>query len=225
MTRWWRPGASEILLVYMLLATIGFIWDWQPSPSAGKESTLATFLVTAFLGWRVARGGRISRMTLILISGGSYVVAVLSVARRWDFTFLALVIISAAQVALLASPPVYGRTRRPVPIPARAPGWAQLVRRPPAWLLPWGLLAGVLVSLACLGSMDITAIAGCRPAASDACSALAEGYPLRWLTAIQGTPLISKEALLRDSVQWALGCTSLLYLAWLWLTPPADLPN
>jgi hypothetical protein len=71
--------------------------------------------------------------------------------------------------------------------------------------------------------MDVTTIAGCRPAASDACSALAEGYPLRWLTAIQGTPVISKEALLRDSVQWALDCTSLLYLAWLWLIPPADL--
>jgi hypothetical protein len=70
--------------------------------------------------------------------------------------------------------------------------------------------------------MDFTTVAGCRPAASDACGAWAEGYPLRWLTAIQGTPLISKEALLRDSVQWALGCTSLLYLAWLRLTPSAD---
>jgi hypothetical protein len=30
-TRRRRPGAGEILLVYMLLATIGFIWDWQLS--------------------------------------------------------------------------------------------------------------------------------------------------------------------------------------------------
>lgn len=226
MTRWRRPGAGEILLVYMLLATIGFIWDRQLSPSAGKESPLTTILVTAFLAWRVSRGGRISRMILILISGGSYAAAALSVARRWDFTFLALVIIGAAQVALLFSPPVYGRTRRPGPIHVRAQSWAQLLPpRPPTWLLPWGLLAGVLVTLACLGSMDVTTIAGCRPAASDACSALAEGYPLRWLTAIQGTPVISKEALLRDSVQWALGCTSLLYLAWLWLIPPADLSD
>jgi hypothetical protein len=224
-TRWRRPGADEILLVYTLLATIGFIWDWLLAPSAGKESTLATFLVTAFLAWRVSRGGRISRMILVLISGGSYVVAALSVARRWDFTFLALVIISAVQIALLVSPPVYGRTR-PAPVQVRAQSWPQLLPpRPPAWLLPWGLLAGVLVTLACLGSMDFTTIAGCRPAASDACSALAEGYPLRWLTAIQGTPVISKEALLRDSVQWALGCTSLLYLAWLWLMPPADLSD
>jgi hypothetical protein len=225
-TRWRRPGADEILLVYMLLATIGFIWDRQLSPGAGKESPLATILVTAFLAWRVSRGGRISRMILILISGGSYAAAALSVARRWDFTFLALVIIGAAQVALLFSPPVYGRTRRLGPIHVRAQSWAQLLPpRPPAWLLPWGLLAGVLVTLACLGNMGVTVIAGCRSAASDACSALAEGYPLRWLTAIQSTPVISKEALLRDSVQWALGCTSLLYLAWLWLIPPADLSD
>jgi hypothetical protein len=225
-TRWRRPGAGEILLVYTLLDTIGFSWDWLQSPSAGKENTLVTFLVTAFLAWRVSRGGRISRMILILISGGFYVAAVLSVARRWDFTFLALVIIGAAQVALLFSPPVYKRTRRPGPIHVQAQSWSQLLPpRPPAWLLPWGLLAGVLVTLACLGSMDFTTIAGCRPAASDACGALAEGYPLRWLTAIQGTPVISKEALLRDSVQWALGCTSLLYLAWLWLMPRADLSD
>ena len=222
MTRWRRPGADEILLVYMLLATIGFIWDWLLAPSAGKESTLATFLVTAFLAWRVSRGGRISRMILVLISGGSYVVAALSVARRWDFTFLALVIIGAAQVALLVSPPVYGRTRR-APIEVRAPGWARLVRRPPAWLLPWGLLAGVLVTLACLGSMDWVAVPGCRPAASSACIALAEGYPLRWLTAVQpDVPLISKGALFKDCAQWALVSTSVLYLAWLWLTVPDE---
>jgi hypothetical protein len=44
------------------------------------------------------------------------------------------------------------------------------------------LLAGVLLTLAGLGHMDWVTIAGCRPAASDACRTLAEGYPLRWLT-------------------------------------------
>jgi hypothetical protein len=123
-------------------------------------------------------------------------------------------------VALLVSPPVYGRTR-PTPIPVRAQGWTQLVRRPPAALLAWGLLAGVLLTLACLGSGDFIAIAGCRPAASDACIALAEGYPLRWLTAQQNDPVILKGALLRDCAQWALASASVLYLAWLRLTAPA----
>jgi uncharacterized membrane protein AbrB (regulator of aidB expression) len=27
-TRWRRPGVGEILLVYLMLAAIGFIWSW-----------------------------------------------------------------------------------------------------------------------------------------------------------------------------------------------------
>ena len=224
MTRWRRPGADEILLVFLLLDAIGFICSGL-SHSASPRNPLPSFLTDLFLAWRVSRGGRISRMILIIGSGGSYAATALTVARRWDVAVVALVLISAVQVALLVSPPVYGRTR-PAPIQVRAQSWSQLLPpRPPAWLLPWGLLAGVLVTLACLGSMDFTTIAGCRPAASDACMAMAEGYPLRWLTAIQGILVISKEALLRDSAQWALGCTSLLYLAWLWLMPSADLSD
>ena len=219
MTRWRRPGADEILLLYVLLATIGFIGNWL-SRSAGSQYPLPAFLITAFLARRVSRGGWFARRILVVASFASGTVAVTVVARRWDLTVMALVIIAAAQVALLVSPPVYGRTRR-VPIPVRAPGWTRLVRRPPAWLLPWGLLAGVLVTLACLGSMDWVAVPGCRPAASDACIALAEGYPLRWLTAVQtNVPVIAKGALLKDCVQWALASTLALYLAWLWLTVP-----
>ena len=224
MARWRRPGANEILLVFLLLDAIGCICSWL-SHSYSPQNPLSTFLSTAFLAWRVSRGGWISRIILIVTSGAAYAVTALAVARLWNVAVVALVIISAFMIALLVSPPVYGRTRS-TPIQVRAQSWSQLLPpRPPAWLLPWGLLAGVLVTLACLGSMDFTTIAGCRPAASDACSALAEGYPLRWLTAIQGTPLISQEALLRDSVQWALGCTSLLYLAWVWLMPSADLSD
>ena len=161
-TRWRRPGAGEILLVYVLLAAIGFTWNWL-SRTYGSPAPLWSFLIAAFLAWRVSRGGRVSRMILVIASVASCAMAVLAVARRWDLSVVALVIIGAAQVALLVSPPVYGRTRRPGRSSARAPGWAQLVRRPPAWLLSWGLLAGVLVTLACLGSMDWVAIPGCRP--------------------------------------------------------------
>ena len=223
-TRWRRPGAGEILLVYLLLAATGFSLNWL-SHTYRSPAPLWSFLIVAFLTWRVSRGGRIARIILVLGSVASCATAVLAVARRWDLSVLALVIIGAAQVALLLSPPVYGRTRRPAPVPARAPGWAQLVRRPSAWLLSLGLLAGALVTLACLGSMDWVAIAGCRPAASDTCIALAEGYPLRWLTAHQNMPVIAKAALLKDFAQWALASTSLLYLGWLGLTAPAGLPE
>ena len=208
--------------MYVLLAAIGFIGNWL-SRSAGSQQPLPSFLITAFLTWRVSRGGWFARRILIVASFASGAVAAVDVARRWDLTVMALVIIGAVQVALLVSAPVYGRTRR-TPIPVRAPGWARLVRRPPAWLLPWGLLAGVLVTLACLGSMDWVAVPGCRPAASDACSALAEGYPLRWLTAVPtNEPLISKGALFKDCAQWALISTSVLYMAWLWLTVPNEI--
>jgi hypothetical protein len=223
-TQWRRPGAGEILLVYLLLAATGFSWNWL-SHTYSSPAPLWSFLIVAFLAWRVSRGGRISRMILVIGSVASCATAVLAVARRWDLSVLALIIIGAAQVALLVSPPVYGRTRRPAPVPARAPGWAQLVRRPPAWLLSCGLLAGALVTLACLGNMDWVAIPGCRPAASDTCTALAEGYPLRWLTAHQNMPVIAKAALLKDFAQWALASTSLLYLGWLRLTAPAGLPD
>jgi hypothetical protein len=224
-TRWRRPGADEILLVYMLLTTIGFIVS-RLSPAIRPQRPLSSLLIMAFLAWRVSRGGGVSRMILIFGTGALYAAAVLAVARLWDPTVMALVIIGAAQVALLISQPIYSRTRRPALVPVRARGWAQQVRRPPAWLLPWGLLAGVLLTLSCLGSMDWVAIAGCRSAASDACSALAEGSPLRWLTAYQNVPVISKGALLKDCAQWALASTSVLYLAWLWLTarqPPPSL--
>src|SRR5690349_5730458 len=69
------------------------------------------------------------------------------------------------------------------------------------------MLAGVVVTMAKLRSMDFTTIAWFRPAASDACMARAECYPLRWLTARHSRLVISKEAPLRDSSQWALGCT------------------
>lgn len=220
MTRWRQPGASEILQVYLVLATIGYIMSWL-SGRVGPETPLASTVVTAFLAWRVSRGGRYSRMILILASGAAYVVATLALARLWNLAAVAAVLITAVQVALLVSPPVYGRTRR-VPVPVRMPGWSHLARRPPAVLLPWGLLAGVLLTLALLGNMDFVAIAGCRPAASDACHTLAEGYPLHWLSAYQGDPKIWKGGLLRDGTQWALASTTVLYLAWLYLTAPPD---
>jgi hypothetical protein len=221
--RWRRPGANELLLVFLLLSAIGFLCSWLSQSHIDRSPLWWSFLITAFLAWRVSRGGRISRMILILGNGAACARAVLDVARLWDVAVVALAVVSAVQVALLVSPPVYGRTR-PAPVQVRAQSWRQLLPpRPPAWLLPWGLLAGVLVTLAYLGSMDFITIAGCRPATSDACSAFAEGYPLRWLSADQGTPLIFKDALLRDSVQWALCCTSVVYLAWVSLMPTADL--
>jgi hypothetical protein len=221
MTRWRRPGADEVLLAYLLLAAVGPTLNWL-SHSLPWQHPLGEFLWTAFLTWRVSRGGRISRVLLIIGSVLDCAAAVLAVARLWDLSIMTLVIIYAVQVELLLSPPVYWCTRRPAPILVRARSWPQLIGRSPWWLLPVGLFAGVAVTLACLGSMDWVAIPGCRPAASDACTALAEGYPLRWLTALQNMPEISKGALLKDCTQWALASALLLHLLFLRRTPSAE---
>lgn len=220
MTRWRRPGADEILLAYLLLDAVASVWNWLWHP-LNVQDPLQWWLVTAFLVWRASRGGRISRMLLIVGSGLGCAAAVLAVARSWDLSIVAMVIIYAVEVELLLSPPVYGRTRR-APIPARARGWSQLVGRPPWWLLPVGLLAGVGITLACLGSGDWVAIPGCRPTASDGCMAIAEGYPLRWLTALQNVPEISRGALLKDCAQWALASMLALYLLFLLPTSSAE---
>jgi hypothetical protein len=220
-SRWRRPGADEILLAYLLLEVAGWAVSWRSHAGSAPQNPLESFVITAFLTWRVSRGGRISRVLLILGSLASCAVAVLAVARMWDGAVAALVVIGATQVVLIGSPPVYGRTRRPAPVADRAESWMRLVRRPPGWLLPWGLLAGLLLTLALLGNETWAAIPGCYPAGSDACFGLVRGYPLRWITAGQGVSDISPDALLRDWVQWGLACTSVLYLLLSWPTVPA----
>ena len=78
--RWRRPGVNEILLVFLLLGAIGFICSWL-SHSSSPQNPLWPFLSTAFLAWRVSRGGRISRMILVIGSGVTYAGTALAVAR------------------------------------------------------------------------------------------------------------------------------------------------
>lgn len=223
--RWQRPGVDEILLAYLLLEAVRDSVGWLSHAYTTPPHPVSSFLIAAFLTWRVSRGGRISRVLLILGSLVSGAAAVGDVARMWNVAVLVLVVVGAAQVLLIASPPVYGRTRQPEPVLVRAEGWAQLIPRPPAWLLPWGLFAGVGLTLALLGSMTWAAVPACHPAAADACTAVVEGYPVRWLTARQGEPVIFKGALLRDCVQWALACTSVLYLLVRWPAAWAGRPD
>jgi hypothetical protein len=219
--RWRRPGAGELLLVFLALEVVASCMALLQGSATGLGRQLESLLITAFLIWRVSRGGRISRMLLILWTALSYAVLVLAVARYWNPAIVIFVLMAAAQIALLVSPPVFARTRR-TQYPARI-GWTQLVRRPPSWLLPWALFLGVLVTLACLGSIAPVPLPGCKPVPTGGCFSWTGGYPLRWLTGGQLVPAIGKYALLRDCAQWALACGSVLYLAWLWLTEPTGL--
>jgi len=167
-----------------------------------------------FLTWRVSQGGPISRMLLILGSAGDYSGAAFHVARMPGPPDLWLLVASAGQVALLVSPAVYQRTRRSN-VAGSAP--AALAGRPRPWVLPWGLLAGLVITLLFLAQMRWTPLPGCGPAGAPRphlparCIGLAEGYPLRFLYGYQGVPKIDKLALMKDWAQWSLISTSALY--------------
>jgi hypothetical protein len=75
-------------------------------------------------------------------------------------------------------------------------------------MLPWGLLAGLIITLLFLAQMRRTQVPGCGPAGAPLaqlptrCTGLAEGYPLRFLYAYQGVPKIDRLALIKDWAQW-----------------------
>src|SRR5258708_10666849 len=142
-------------------------------------------------------------MVLILGSGGDYSGAAFHVARMPVPLDLWLLVASAGQVALLVRPAVYQRTRRSS-VAGSAP--AALAGRPRPWMLPWGLLAGPVITLLFLAPMRGTQLPGRGPAGAPLarlptrCIALAEGYPPRFLYGYPGVPQLDKLAPLAD---WA----------------------
>jgi hypothetical protein len=208
-----------ILFVALSVAASVLAWLSHPIlPRHGQPLSLWAVAFTAFAAWRVSRGSAIWHVILLFETAGPYLVMTLAVARNWNLAVAGLVVICAVQVMILVSPQVIDRVGGDL-TPERDSGWIGLVtiaRRPPAWLLACGALIGVLVTLAFLGNMGFSTIPGCGPASSDACSVLAEGYPLRWLTATQNVPVIDKGALFKDGAQWILTSCSVLYAVWLW---------
>jgi hypothetical protein len=202
----------EVLILFLLLGAVAFVLgNLIHGFGTSKSGPLAFWGL--FWTWRVSRGGRISHTFLLLTTGGEYLHAITSVARYWNPLLAVMAALFVVQFLLLLSPPVRARLDRET---ERA-GWASVfagLRRPPAWLLLGGVLAGVLVTLALLGNMTWAPVPGCTSAGSDSCVGLLEGYPLRWLTAFQSEPMIDKGALFKDCLQWTLLSWSVLYLAW-----------
>jgi hypothetical protein len=213
MERWRTPGVREVLILFLLLGAVELVLFGQlPGVGPSKpDKVLAAWML--FWTWRVSRGGGISHAFLLLTTGGAYLNVILSVARHWNPLLAALAAVCAMQFLLLISPPVRARLGRET----ERTSWANVVaglRRPPAWLLLGGVLAGLLVTLALLGNMTWAPVPGCTPAGSGSCIGLVEGYPLRWLTALQNQPMIDKGALFKDFLQWTLLSWSVLYVAW-----------
>lgn len=237
--RAWRGNAGILLAAYLLLslATLAIAVNSHPPlgcPATGgcrlPPSYQLAWPVVAFLTWRVSRGGHVSRILLILWSGAGYAAVATTIARAWSPLAFGLLAAQALQIALLTSPAVYQRTRRPgdqrFPVRDALPSW------PPLWLALAGLFTGLVVTLLYLGNMGYTPIPGCGPPGAaalhqlpDRCFALAEGYPLRFLTADQNTPIINTGALIKDWAQWSLVSFSSFYLLWLRRDPGPPPPE
>jgi hypothetical protein len=228
MPRTWRSRVAQLLALYLILGVVAVMCA-AVAHLARAQSTEASWLpVAAFLTWRVSRGGRVARVILTTVSGLSFVAAMHISSSLWSPWVLVLLAIFATQIAVLVSPAVYQRTRpKTQPDPGAV---ASMLFRLPPWMLLSALLAGLVVTLLFLGSMGIAAIPGCGPAGMvaqlpSACFGLARGYPMRFLTAYQGTPVISQSALVMDWVQWSLVSFSTLYLLRLAGRRPQPVPD
>lgn len=239
--RFWRNNAGALLVIYLLLGLVAVAAAGAARPALSCSASAKCWVpyndqpvwlpVMAFLAWRVSCGGRVSRIGLIGWSALGYTAVATTIARVWSLPALSLLAIYAIQIALLARPAVYQRTRRDDHADLSGPG-AQRAR-PPLWLISAGLLTGLVVTLLYLGDMSWTPIPGCgAPRASlqqlpARCIGLAQGYPLRFLTADQSIPVINKAALIKDWAQWSLVSFSAFYLVWLRRDPgpPAPAPT
>ena len=208
-------------MFFVVLSAAALVVNWLAHPvppGHGQPLSPWSAAAIAFAAWRVARGSPLWHVVLLFATVGQYLVVTLALARNWNAAVVGLVVIFAVETMILVSPQVIDRVGDPA-VPERESGWTGLVavvRRPPAWLPFCGALIGFLVTLVSLGNGAWVTIPGCSPASSDACVAVAEGYPLRWLTAVQNAPVIDKGALFKDGVQWTLVSCSVLYLVWLW---------
>ena len=160
------PLLAAFVVLYALSAPTAFTLTHN-SGIGGRPAVLISipwlFLVPV-LTWCVWRGGRISRVFLIVNGVAGYAGIALHLARLWRPLDLWLLADFAAQVALLVSPAVYQRTR---PGPHwRAATVAPLAGQPRGWMLPGSLLAGLVITLLFLSHEGWTAIPGCGPASA-----------------------------------------------------------
>jgi hypothetical protein len=140
----------------------------------GAASELAGWMLSAFFAWRVTRGGRISRMLLIVAAGTGVIAAVIVLTVRFSPAELGALAACGAQVALLLSPAVYTRTR-----PAgQGVGTVALWRRRRPARLVAALAAGAVLGLAGAAASAAVISGRIRGYDSDTVRVLA-GQPVR----------------------------------------------
>jgi hypothetical protein len=183
---------------------------------AGPPGWLYGAAFSAFFAWRVTSGGRVSRMLLIIATGGTYLGTASMIAHHFTPVTFGRLLALAAQIALLVSPAVYLRTR-----PAGQDAAVQAARTrvlPPFALLLLGVLAGLCVTVFGLTSIsNPLAVPGCDRGAAPPvlCGTVGEGTPLPWVTFYHGTQVVHWAAMARDWTQFAVIGASVLYAGWL----------
>ncbi len=186
----------------------------------GPGAFLFGALAAALFAWRVTRGGRASRIVLIVSTALAFLATAFEIAPRFGLAVFAVLAACAMQLAVLLSPAVYQRTRPrggTGPADAAGPaGWARV--RPPLALILLGLLAGLAVTL--VGLSHLGPPPGCDDGAAGRaptilCPAGAEGFPLRWLAADHRALVVTWSAMLKDLVEFTVMSTAALYGGWL----------
>jgi hypothetical protein len=248
--RIWYSHPGFLMTAYLALSAVARL----TAHSAGRTSQQAGLGVAAWVTviwcWRVGRGGHVSRTLLLVTTGVAIGAAVVHLATWWDFQDAALLLIGGAQLAILLSPAAYLATRRDMAWQFRAAGgrwlvpvaggsrhdpWTEPARtaltlrlRPPWWLLPAALSAGLGVTLAGLLTAHYAVLPHCHPPAgalATSCSGLGRGYPLPVSASIAPRVLAPWAAFGRDYLQWAAASLAVLQGLRLWWTSrPADLP-
>ena len=193
--RWTGLLMAGYFLLSLAVGPDGFFWaDTHPNVLFGA-------LAAGFFAWRVTRGGRFSRMLLIWTTWGAFAATAFDIAPRFGSAVFAALGACALQLALLLSPAVYRRTR--TRDWAGPTGWTRV--RPPAVLLLFGGLAGLVVTLLGLSHM------GAAP--NDL--KFADGFPLRWLTVHHSALVVDWGAMLKNWSQYAVISAAALYGLWL----------
>jgi len=214
---WRDPRRAGLLMAAYFLISLAvgpsvFLKVGSGPPGVGTHVLGA--LGTAFFSWRVTRGGRISRMLLVMSAEIGFLTTAFEIASRFGPLVYGVLIAYAAQIALLLSPAVYQRTR--------PPDWAGRVRwtrvRPPLALLVLGILAGLVVTLLGLAHIGFPG-SGCGDGdagrVSMTCLTVVDGWPLRWLGGYRSALVVDWAAMARDLAQSTVIGVSVFYCCWL----------